>query len=175
LFDIASTNKFYSEIYAKLYKELIETHTVFRYLLVDLVEIFMELDNIPVYIDPDTDYDGFCAYSKACEIRKSTSTFLVNCLKLNVIDSHRVMDVICKFIQYVEDKRSLVGFSKCIEEIVENIYIIATMCKPELERIDKWTKFVIPTVNKIISEKSTSFSSMSNRAVFKLMDLIEKM
>jgi hypothetical protein len=175
LFDIASTNKFYSEIYAKLYKELIETHTVFRYLLVELVEIFMELDNIPVYIDPDTDYDGFCAYSKACEIRKSTSTFLVNCLKLNVIDSHRVMDVICKFIQYVEDKRSLVGFSKCIEEIVENIYIIATMCKPELERIDKWTKFVIPTVNKIISEKSTSFSSMSNRAVFKLMDLIEKM
>jgi hypothetical protein len=173
IFDIASTNKFYSEIYAKLYKELVESHSVFGGLLEELVRAFMALENIPVYVDPDHDYDGFCAYSKACDIRKSTSMFLVNCLKLNVVESSSVTGVLCEFLKYVDEKRNESGFSKCVEEIVENIYIIATSCSKELKKTDKWQDSVLPTIKRFVSEKGTTFPSMSNRAIFKFLDILE--
>jgi hypothetical protein len=173
IFDIASTNKFYSEIYAKLYKELVESHSVFGGLLEELVRAFMALENIPVYVDPDHDYDGFCAYSKACDIRKSTSMFLVNCLKLNVVESSSVTGVLCEFLKYVDEKRNEPGFSKCVEEIVENIYIIATSCTAELSKTDKWRDYVLPTIKRFVSEKGTTFPSMSNRAIFKFLDILE--
>jgi hypothetical protein len=176
IFDIASTNKFYSEMYAKLYKELVEAHSVFRELLEEMLDGFIQsLDSIPVYVDPDSDYDGFCAYSKACEIRKSTSTFIVNCLKTDLVEYHRVVDIVAVFVKYVDDKRSEDGFSKCVEEVVENIYIIATLCATELSIIPKWKDYVLPKIQLFVKEKSNGFPSMSNRAAFKFMDLLEKL
>lgn len=174
IFDIASTNKFYSEMYAKLYKELVDSHGVFRDLLEELVVMFMEMDTIPIYVDPDSDYDGFCAYSKACEIRKSTSTFIVNCLKLDLIGAERVAEVLSKFIEYVDSKRSEEGFAKCVEEIVENIYIIATLCTSELSKTDKWNEYILPRIKYFVAEKNGRLPSMSNRATFKFLDLLEK-
>jgi hypothetical protein len=174
IFDIASTNKFYSEMYAKLYKELVETHAVFLELLVEMIEGFMEMDSIPMYVDPDSDYDGFCAYSKACDIRKSTSTFIVNCLKFELLLADRVSEILSKFVEYVEIKRTEPGFSKCVEEIVENIYIITTLCSPELSTTAKWNEYILPCIRRFVSEKGNEFPSMSNRAVFKFMDILEK-
>lgn len=174
IFDIASTNKFYSEIYAKLYTELVSAHAVFRDLLEDFVNGFTSMETVPVYVDPDTDYDGFCVYSKACEIRKSTSTFLVNCLKMELIDKSRISDILCEFVKYIEMKRTEEGVSKCVEEIVENIYIIATLCSVELSKTAKWCEYVVPTIKCIISEKTNGYPGLSNRANFKLMDLLEK-
>lgn len=176
IFDIASTNKFYSEMYAKLYKELVEAHSVFRELLEDMLDGFiLSLDSIPVYVDPDSDYDGFCAYSKACEVRKSTSTFIVNCVKTDLVEYHRVVDIVSEFIKYVDTKRSEEGFSKCVEEVVENIYIIVSLCSTELSRIPKWKGYVLPKIQLFVKEKNDGFPSMSNRAAFKFMDLLEKL
>ena len=174
IFDIASTNKFYSEMYAKLYKELVDTHPVFLELLGEMIEGFMEMGSIPMYVDPDSDYDGFCAYSKACDIRKSTSTFIVNCMKFELLPSSCVANVLSKFVEYVENKRTEQGFSKSVEEVVENIYIITTLCAPELSKTEKWNEYIMPRIRQFVSEKGNTLPSMSNRAVFKFMDLLEK-
>jgi len=174
IFDIASTNKFYSDIYAKLYNELVAAHSVFRDLLEEFVNGFTSMESVPVYIDPDADYDGFCVYSKACEVRKSTSTFLVNCLKMGLIDPSRISDILCEFIKFIDLKRMEDGAVKNVEEIVENIYIIATICSTDLAKTAKWREYVLPTIKRIIAEKTNGFPGMSNRANFKLMDLLEK-
>jgi len=174
IFDIASTNKFYSEIYARLYKELVEAHSIFGELLEVFVHGFTCMDSVPVYVDPDTDYDGFCVYSKACEVRKSTSTFLVNCLKQKLIDPDRISDILIEFVKYVDVKRSEEGMVKLVEEIVENVYIIATLCGTELSKTVKWREYLLPTIKRIIAEKIGTLPSMSNRANFKLMDLLDK-
>jgi hypothetical protein len=175
IFDIASTNKFYSEIYARLYKELATTHNIFGELLNELIDGFMAMDTIPVYIDPDTDYDGFCAYSKACDIRKSTSTFLVNCLKTELTNSSRVAEVLFEFVKYVDNKRREPGFAKCVEEVVENIYIVTTLCSAELSGTKKWVEYILPQIRQFIAEKNDGLPSMSNRAVFKLLDIMDKL
>ena len=175
IFDIASTNKFYSEMYAKLYKELVDSRAVFRDLLEALISGFIAMDTIPVYIDPDTDYDGFCAYSKACEIRKSTSTFIVNCFKLGVIPDYRLTDVLSEFVKYVCDNRSEAESAKNIEEVIENIYIIATLSGGDLLKNAKWCEYILPTIRKFVSEKEGAYPGMSNRAIFKLMDILDKL
>lgn len=174
IFEIASTNKFYSEMYAKLYKELVDTHTVFYESLEELIAGFIAMDTIPVYIDPDTDYDGFCGYSKACDIRKSTTTFIVNCFKIGIITDSRVMDILSEFVKFVQDKRTDIVFAKSVEEVVENIYIIATMCIAELTKNAKWCEYALPTIRKFVADKN-DFPGMSNRAVFKLMDVVDKL
>jgi hypothetical protein len=174
IFDIASTNKFYSEIYAKLYAELVSSHKVFADMLEELMDAFMAMDTIPIYIDPDTDYDGFCAYSKACDIRKSTSTFIVNCLKFGLITSSRVADVLLEFVKYVDVKRLELEYSKCIEEVVENIYIISTLCTSELSGTEKWRDVILPLIKTHADKKNNGFPGISNRATFKLLDLLEK-
>jgi hypothetical protein len=175
IFEIASTNKFYSEMYAKLYKELVDAHSVFYELLEELIAGFIAMDTIPVYVDPDTDYDGFCAYSKACEIRKSTTTFIVNCFKLGIITDSSVMDILSEFVKFVKDKRTDSSFTKNVEEVVENIYIIATMCIAELTKNAKWCEYALPTIRQFVADKSSDFPGMSNRAVFKLMDVVDKL
>ena len=175
IFDIASTNKFYSEVYARLYKELVVAHSIFGELLEEFVNGFTRMESVPVYVDPDVDYDGFCVYSKACEVRKSTSTFLVNCLKMELIQSDRISDILCEFINYIDANRGDGGMVKLVEEIVENVYIIATLCSAELSKTKKWREYVLPTIKRIISEKNDTASSISNRANFKLMDLLDKL
>jgi len=174
IFDIASTNKFYSEIYAKLYKELVAAHFVFSELLEAFVSGFTCMDSVPVYIDPDVDYDGFCIYSKACDIRKSTSTFLVNCLKLQLIDPSRISHILCEFLRYVDAKREDKSATKIVEEIVENVYIIATVCSGELSKTDNWREYVLPTIKRIVANTNGVLTGLSNRAKFKLMDVLEK-
>ena len=173
IFDIASTNKFYSEIYARLYKELIEVNPVFRVLLDEFVEGFTNMDSAAVYVDPDVDYDGFCVYSKACDIRKSTSTFLVNCLKYELILPEQIVNILCEFLVYVESHIREEGFSKFVEEVIENVFIIVTMCRNEIMTTSKWREYVLPTVEMMASKKTETLPSLSSRAVFKCMDLVK--
>lgn len=172
IFDIASANKFYSEIYAKLYKELVSAYSIFADLLSGMVTKFIELDAVPLYVDPDTDYDGFCEYLKACESRKTTSTFIVNCLKLGLVESQCVAKILFAFVRYVDEKRMEDGFSKSVEGVVENIYIIATTCSSELAKTEQWTKYILPKLKEFVDTK-VEFPSISNRTKFKFMDILD--
>lgn len=174
IFDIASTNKFYSEIYAKLYNELIEVAPVFRTLLDDFVAGFTNMSGSPIYVDPGVDYDGFCVYSKACDIRKSTSTFLVNCLKNGLILPEQIANILCEFVDYVESNIQDESFVKLVEEVIENVFIIATSCQSELKTAEKWNNYVLPTVSKFAAHKNDGLKGLSSRAAFKCMDIIAK-
>lgn len=174
IFDIASTNKFYSEIYAKLYNELIGVAPVFRRLLDEFVAGFTNMSGAPIYVDPDVDYDGFCVYSKACDIRKSTSSFLVNCLKIGLIFPEQLATILFEFVYYVEMNVQDESFVKLAEEVIENVFIIATSCQSELKTTAKWNDYVLPTVSRFAAQKNEGLQGLSSRAAFKCMDLVAK-
>jgi hypothetical protein len=175
IFDIASTNKFYSEIYANLYRELVERHDPFRELLDEFVEGFTCMDSVPVYVDPDKDYDGFCLYSKACDIRKSTSTFLVNCAKQGIIPPEQIIHILCSFIKYIHENIRLEGKGKIVEEVVENVFIIATLCKSELKQTRLWESEIVDKIQSLVTEKNNKHPSFTSRSSFKCMDLVDNL
>ena len=60
IFDIASTNKFYSKIYAKLYKELLNKFTIFDEILQNFISVFTETMKNIQYVEQNKNYDEFC-------------------------------------------------------------------------------------------------------------------
>jgi len=95
IFDIVSTNKFFSELYASLYKELIASFHVFREILDTFVSAYKTTVETMHAVDPNTDYDGFCAYTKSNDNRKATTLFLVNMFKNEVLSIETVIDLGC--------------------------------------------------------------------------------
>ena len=172
VFDIASTNKFYSEIYAKLYSELAQRYLVFRDLIAEFVSNFSKNAGALQYIDPDVDYDGFCVYTKSCDVRKATTTFIVNCLKLGLIDTENVIQIVNENLAFVDKWMREEGKTKEVEEIVENLFIMTSLAKNELKMASEWAS-VVEQVRGLAKTKGNTWKSWSNRAAFKMMDLVE--
>jgi len=172
IFDIASTNKFYSEIYAKLYVELAQLHAVFRELIAGFVANFSQNIGALTYVDPDVDYDGYCLYIKSCDNRKATTTFIVNCLKRGLVGQDKVFAIIRENLVCIDTWIIEEGKTKEVEEIVENLFIVLTLAKDELKTVAEWTH-VVDKVKVLAKTKGKSQVSWSNRAAFKMMDLME--
>jgi len=168
IFDIASTNKFYSEIYAKLYAELSNKYEVFRDLLADFVALFSQNVGAISYVDPDVDYDGYCAYTKVCDMRKATTTFLVNCLKRGLIEKEKVFRLVEDNLAFIHQWMVEPDKTKEVEEIVENMFILIGQTRGELD-----INAVLEKVRTLAKTKGKTHVSWSNRAAFKMMDLVE--
>jgi hypothetical protein len=72
----------------------------------------------------------------------------------------------------VDEKRMAAGFSKSVEGVVENIYIIATMCASELSGTEQWTGYILPKLKEFSGSK-VELPSISNRTKFKFMDILD--
>ena len=84
VFEIASSNKFYSSVYAELYEKFIKKDPIFEDIFqknfTDFVEIFTSIR----YVDPDEDYTEFCKVNKENEKRRALSLFFVNLMKCHI-------------------------------------------------------------------------------------------
>jgi hypothetical protein len=176
VFDIASTNKFYAELYANLIKTLVQEFDVFRQLLAEFASSFCATaaKNI-VYIDPDVDYDGFCAYNKQSDIRKSTATFIVCCLARGLVELGDGINIVVEFIDSVMKMKDEPGKTKELEEITELVFIMVTAMHEFARKEKMWDERVMRLVHQLSIMKVKDHVSLSNRAVFKFMDLMEKL
>ena len=174
MFDIASANRFMSEIYADLYVELVGECDAFGGLLDGFLVKYRETLNTISYIDPDQDYDKFCEYNKANELRRASAAFIMNLTKRDMISRREVMSVIVelqeltlRFIQ--EDARK-----NEVDEITENVFLLVTIGRTFLSSEPMWTETISPFLHDFSKRKAKDYKSLSSRCVFKYMDMIGK-
>ena len=174
VFDIASTNKFFSEIYADLYRALVARFAVFRDILESFVEAYTKSSTAILYVDPAVDYDGFCLYTKENDRRKATASFIVMLMLRGVLSRERVAGIVEHFMRaflaYVEHPDR----GNEIEEIAETLFVLITVGKAELKQSELWKPFLLPAVSGVAQMKPRSLPSLTNRAVFKFMDIMDK-
>ena len=177
IFDIASTNRFYSKMYADLYSELSSKYDTLKNTFENNFKKFVDLFNIIEYVDPKVNYDRFCEINKANEKRKALASFYLNLMINGIIDKAQIMlitrnllDQIYRFIS-VEDKKN---------EVDELIETIAILYKKDIyehddgdnyEQIDGFT--INEVIEKIAKSKVKDYKSLTNKALFKFMDLID--
>ena len=174
IFDIASANRFMSEVYADMYVELVGEYETFGEILDGLLVKYRETINHISYADPDENYDKFCDYNKENELRKANTCFIMNLTKRDMISRKDVMDVIIelqeltlKFID--EDNRK-----NEVDEISENLLLFITMGNNFLSSELKWSEQIIPFLEGFSKKKAKDYKSLSSRSVFKYMDMIGK-
>lgn len=178
IFEVVSSNEFYSFQYAKLYKDLIEAFPVFTDKITDIIDNYKSsFDNIKL-VDPNVDYDGYCAYVKSNDARRAMLKFISNLTKIGVIDTGNMLNIIVHLENVIVNMAEKTDSSVIIEETTENIFIAISENKDTLHKTTMWNDVIIPNIHmisKLRKTDPTKYPSMSNRAVFKFMDIIDSL
>jgi len=172
IFEIASSNRFYSKIYADLCSDLSNKYDTMTTIITENINTFTELFHTIEYVDSMVDYDRFCEINKKNEKRKSLATFYLNMMKNGIIDKQIIINIMVELLSQFElfisqdDKRNEV------DEITETVAILYN--KTFYEGIKVNDKFVNDFISTISTSKVKDYKSLTSKTLFKFMDLIEK-
>ena len=84
IFNTASSNMFYSALYAKLFKQLVQCHDIFTKVFEKSYSEFVGLFKKVEYVDPNVDYNKFCEVTKMNDKRRAMSMFIINLMKTRI-------------------------------------------------------------------------------------------
>lgn len=179
VFHTASTNTFYSALYARLFKDLMSQHPVFRTIFDKNMDEFTKLFSKIEYIDSKKDYDKFCEINKVNENRKAMSLFIVNLMKEGVVDADTVIDIVRQLQELLWENIRGNGKTNEVDELSENLFIIIkNSCSYfqgiENEDLKAAFKGRVLKVEEVSHLKLKSFPSISNKCIFKHMDIMDE-
>jgi hypothetical protein len=180
IYDLASSNKFYSSIFTDLYSELAVTYDWIKNVFnIQYANILSQYTNIE-YFDSDKDYNKFCDMNKTNEKRKSITLFIVNLSINGFISKHGVLLLLKQLLQTVLTMMSQKDNKNEVDELTENIAILFS--KEMIEELIKHKtnvdllidgKSIISIITTLAKSKVKDYPSLSNKAIFKYMDLVE--
>lgn len=189
LFDIASTNKFFSKIYAQIYAELMNEFVIFNEILGGFLTEFVNKITTIHYVDPDKDYDGYCLYVKSQDSRRATSGFMIH---LGLLLQEREKVIVGKTVNFgkeelwkeiarilmelskkLEDFIPQVGKLNEVEEIVEILFLISTAGSKKLVVESILGEDIRDIWRNLATKKVKENPSWSSRAMFKISDLVK--
>jgi hypothetical protein len=177
IFEIASNNRFYSKMYAELYSDLSSKYEMLMDTFETNFRTFTDLFNIIEYVDPATNYDRFCEINKTNEKRKSLASFYLNLMANGVIPKIQIIKIIRNLLSQIYTNIAIDDKKNVVEELTETVGILykKELCdeftKDDYELIDGHT--ISEVVKRIANSKVKDFKSLTNKSLFKFMDLIE--
>ena len=167
IFTIISTNSFFSEMYAKLYQNMININPSFQFVFNRRFEKFIDTFSEIKYISADEDYDGYCLYIKQIEKIKSLTTFFSYCLQVNVCTEQQIIDLIMMLQKRFMDQIEISFKINENEAYVNSIFCLMQNNIKQLQFHDQWQS-INENINKM---QSTNGSGKSNKIRFKIMDI----
>jgi hypothetical protein len=176
IFEIASTNRFYSKMYADLYCELIEKFEEMKSTFLECFEKFIDLFNNIEYVDASVDYDMFCKNNKDNEKRKALSTFFLNLMTNGMLTKSQIINILVILLNQINTYISQDNKKNEVDEITENVAILYTKEIMESEELKEFTiknVAVSDFIELIANSKTKSYKSLTNKAIFKFMDMNE--
>jgi hypothetical protein len=177
IFDIASSNRYYSKIYAELYSTLASKYNFIKEQYLQNLLKFTDLFNNIEYVDSNVNYDRFCEINKINEKRKSLAAFYINLMHCGVISELEIMNITRNLLAKVYEYISLENKKNEVEELTETISILYKKDlyeKDDAVSYEKIAGFAISEIiEKIANSKVKDYKSLSNKALFKFMDLID--
>lgn len=170
MFSIMSSNSFLSKIYSDLYLELVGIHELFGKMVDDFVEYYKSSLNEIHYVDPNTNYDGFCDYNKKNDTRKCHVLFIMNLMKQDMIAEEAVLVLITDTLALVGRYMMEENRQNEIEELSDNMVLLINETRDTLGSHEKWIDEIVPQIKKFTSLSIKECVSFSSRAKFKFMD-----
>ena len=172
IFDIASGNRFYSSMYATLYKELMTKYDFMQSILTKKLNTDIHIFDDFEYCSPDKDYDQFCNNNKKNEKRRALGLFYVNLMLQQIIPNATIVELIKDLQEKMTDYISKENNVNIVEELSELVYHLIITSATVLKASKKeWTQ-IMEHVNSISIMKAKSAPSISNKTIFKHMDIL---
>lgn len=176
IFNTASSNMFYSALYAKLFKQLVQCHDIFATVFEKSYSEFVGLFKKVEYVDPNVDYNKFCEVTKMNDKRKAMSMFIINLMKEDMLEPDSVVEIIVELQEMVNSYIKQANKANELEELNENLFILLTNGKNVLSSHEKWDSIVSHIkFLSILKVKMKEYPSVNNKLIFKNMDILEEL
>jgi hypothetical protein len=172
IFDIASGNRFYSGMYAALYNELMVKYEFMKTILTAKLNTDIHIFNDFEYCSPEKDYDKFCNNNKTNEKRRALGSFYVNLMLQEIIPSTKIIKMINELQTNLTDYIKAENNVNIVEELSELLYGLITTGAPKLKTQKAEWNTIMANVNIIGKMKAKSAPSISNKTIFKHMDIV---
>ena len=188
IFTTASSNAFYSEIYARLFRDLMSqdtgTGTVFREVFERNLTSFMSLFETIEYCDPKKNYDKFCDINKANEKRKAMSLFIVNLMKIGIVEKSQVVALMRQIQELMYSNMRQEGKTNEVDELAENLFIMVKHGHAALSTnagdadvdadIAGGFRTRVEQITEVSKMKLKSKPSITNKTIFKHLDMLDE-
>jgi hypothetical protein len=177
IFDIASTNRFFSKNYADLYSDLATKYnimkTTYETNLVKFTELFSNIE----YVDPQVNYDKFCEINKINEKRKALACFYLNLMINGIIPNKTIMQITRNLLAQIYEFISQDDKKNQVDELAEIVSILYKRDLYEYDQGDEYDKIdghkISEVVEIIARSKVKDYKSLTSKSLFKFMDLID--
>lgn len=177
IFTMATSNKFNSNVYAKLASELQSKYEFMTNIVDNNINEFMKLFENMEFVSPDDDYDKFCEMNIINEKRRAMSLFLTSLYKHKVLTLDFVFDKIQKVQNMIMKEETMLHESSRmeVEELSENLYILLTNIPfSTLSSHSEW-KQIMDNLLQIKNTDTKECMGISPKAKFKHMDILDKL
>lgn len=160
IYKVAISNKMFSKLYARVFNHINTKYELNELFEQKVDEYVKTMENI-VDVDANLDYDAYCDFTTANNMRKNITTLLC---EMQI----KTMSEICKtLLERVENSINTLSKQKEVEEITENLVIIFSHFKQDLLQQYK------PNIQKLASYATGEKPGLSSRTKFKYVDLAE--
>jgi hypothetical protein len=186
IIEIVSGNIFYSDIYARLFSEMIDLYPTFTDTLETLFSKYLESYTRIQLVDPKKDYDLFCNMNKMNDRRKALTTFYVNLYKLDKLTQCSMLSTIKSLNEMIRDNLYNIESTQLVVELIENIFIFMNpssrlyiasrdvIIHPTTDIEDGEVSISICDYIIKLSEASPKlYPGMNTKSLFKLKDLVD--
>jgi len=180
IFDIASSNKFSSKTYAKLYASLCSKYEHIKNTCNENVSRFADLFSTIEYVDPDVNYDRYCEVNKINEKRKSIALFYTHLMDWNIISLETLNNLSSRLLTMVFERIDDETKRNEVDELINVIVLLPKISKKanEDEEVDDDNVLyplicgytIEEAIQQISTYKTKDHKGLSSKSIFKIMD-----
>jgi hypothetical protein len=175
-YEIVSTNILFSNLYAKLYKDLIDKSDNLSNIIDKNIKLSRDKIDEINYIDPDINYDKFCENNKINEKKRAEFTFLSNLMKYDILSYDKIYDIIEYLFLKLDDYIQEGNKKNELDEVSELIYVLVINSLNIVKQKDN-NKYdiIVNNIKKIANMKVKTTPGITNKCIFKHMDLLDEL
>lgn len=175
IFEISSSNGFYSKIFAKLLGKVIHKYKDMETIFYDNYKDFMDYFQTFEYSDPDEDYDAFCECNRENEKRRSYAKCIANLVNEGIISNDEIIKYLNQFLLQFKENINTENKHYMAEQITEIISAIVNECYETVKGEDEFANEIMTNIIEISKMKRKNYPSLSSKCIFKMMDLVDIM
>jgi len=173
IFEIGSANRFLSNVYVKLYKELIDTYPIMKNVCMSNFNSFNTLFETFDYCEASEDYDKFCDIMKNNEKRKALSKFMMICVEYEIIESENMEKIMLDFLKKINKNIDDKDKENAVDEIAANLVIMIQSSLTSFRAMKSSDK-IFKDIEILSNYNVKNYPGLSNKTVFKFLDMVEE-
>ena len=175
IFTIMISNIIYSKMYAQLYKDYLNKYNFIKEIILNNIHNFLEYYSEKKNLDLTTKltFDEISDQNKEIDKKKGQAEFFINLFLYEQITDILIFNLIDNLLELFFEIINLNNKNYLVDQISDIIFIIISKFYLKVKDNEK-IENILNSINYISNMKTLSRPSISNKTIFKFMDLKDK-